>query len=113
MDNYNYPPGADTPDAPWNQDDRSEEIAEKQWEMYCDRLDDEPDAWIAEGVTESGSGRGVELFFKVVDNLKSRDQNGEIDRKLGQYIRELVTSYATPSEDEALEELNREGDDYE
>lgn len=30
-DNYNYPPGADTPDAPWNQP----EVPEKEFDVTC------------------------------------------------------------------------------
>ena len=30
-DNYNYPAGADTPDAPWNQED----VPEKEFEVTC------------------------------------------------------------------------------
>lgn len=31
MDNYNYPWGADTPDAPWNQSDPEEEVREVEY----------------------------------------------------------------------------------
>jgi len=31
MDNWNYPPGADAPDAPWNQPDEDEDEAEDCW----------------------------------------------------------------------------------
>jgi len=103
-----YAPGTyNDPNAPWNQDDRSEEITEKQWEMYCDRLNDEPDVYIAEGITEQASDKAKSLYNSVQRQLKVEHPKGDDDMYLGGLIRKLVQMYATPSEDEALEKLNR------
>jgi hypothetical protein len=38
MDNYNYPLGADTPDAPWNQSEPEEEVREVEYSCLMRRV---------------------------------------------------------------------------
>lgn len=38
MDNYNYPLGADTPDAPWNQSDLEEEVREVEFSCILKKV---------------------------------------------------------------------------
>ena len=92
-----YPDGAyNDPNAPWNQDDT--EIEEKKWAVFCDRLDDEPDVWIAEGLTEAmDASEG--LYKKIIDNLKSDG----LDAELGSMVRFMIEEYTMPSDDDALE----------
>jgi len=106
---WSYPAGAEhDPNAPYNQPDYTDQIIEKQWEVYVDRLTDEPDAWIAEGITQGAGERANHLYQLVIKNLKIEDADKDHDTILGRHIRELVQLYATPSEDDALEMLTEE-----
>ena len=101
-----YAPGTyNDPNAPWNQHDYDDEVADKQQEIFIERLTDEPDAWIAEGITEQASEKAQAIYLSVIKNLKNGHRIMEDNLTLGAMIRELVEMYAIPSEQEAYEEL--------
>jgi hypothetical protein len=114
-----YAPGTyNDPNAPWNEPDYSDEIIEYQNWLFRARLDDEPDAWISEGICEQAGKQERELYQWVIDNLKRGRRMKVDDTLLGKYVRRLVETYAMPSDQEAheavTEELaNKMGDYYE
>jgi hypothetical protein len=97
-----YAPGTYLdPMAPWNEVDIEDEVIEYQDDIYVQRLNDEPDAWIAEGITQGSSDRSKELYKWVIKNLQKIDTMDVDDTLLGKYVRELVREYTMPSLDEA------------
>jgi len=102
---WDYPPGAaHDPMAPYNQDDCADECAEYQWETMCQRLQDEPDAWISEAVTQQMDSKEG-LYAELIGNLTAEESD---DAKLGRIFRKLVWDYAMPNDNEAYEAVTEE-----
>lgn len=106
MDNYNYPPGSDTPDAPWNQVDpperefkvtviysvykevtvrTSDYVAEEDWDDdmgKCESIDTSNTNWIAAYQEQHESIENLLCEFK--DMMKKRIMDIEFNaQRLG------------------------------
>jgi len=102
---WSYPPGAgNDPMAPYNQDSCEDECFEYQWQTMCQRLQDEPDAWISEAITQQ-MDKTVGLYAELIGNLTAEESD---DAQLGRIFRKLVWDYAMPNDNEAYEAVTEE-----
>ena len=105
----NYAPGAyNDPSAPWNQPEPIEDtdaFQDRQLEIWNDRIMDAT-GYMLEGITERPDDDLRALARMVRDN-----QNGTYTEAIGAYISKWVTDYCQPSDDEVIDELQREPDE--
>ena len=99
-----YAPGTyRDPAAPWNQDDYEDECIEYQVETFRERLTDDPDTWICEGICEQAGEKEQDMYKRIINNLQRGYRIPEDNSLLGKYVRVLVETYATPTDQEAYE----------
>lgn len=96
MDNYNYPMGADTPDAPWNQCDPPEEEIEVTVSVTLSKtfkviVDD----YAVDVDFDNAGGKHLEYDFSECDLHKAVDEQITLPHELAMYIERMFDNCAS------------------
>lgn len=117
MDNYNYPMGADTPDAPWNRVDPEDmfgDAAQNRIEEEMNDRDGDFDEWLAENGYLPEEDEVEDSTYEKICELLAQDDvvyRKYYEHRKDAVIEDLQEEAASRREYEECEAYERERDE--